>query len=60
MGKKSPQQFIKRQKEMERAQKARNKMAKRQAKKDGGEPENELPVTAEDNQLDPPVDPAIV
>ncbi len=30
MARKSPQQFIKRQKEMERAQKAREKMAKRQ------------------------------
>jgi len=34
MGRKSPQTFIKRQKEMERAKKAREKMAKRQQKKE--------------------------
>jgi hypothetical protein len=34
MARKSPQQFVKRQKEMERAKKAREKMAKRQEKKD--------------------------
>jgi len=41
MGRKSPQQFIKRQKEMERAKKAREKMAKRQEKKEGVVTENE-------------------
>lgn len=35
MARKSPQQFAKRQKEMERAKKAREKMAKRQEKKEG-------------------------
>lgn len=35
MGRKSPQTFIKRQKEMERAKKAREKMAKRHEKKEG-------------------------
>ncbi|OPY16167.1 hypothetical protein [Syntrophus aciditrophicus] len=34
MSRKSPQQFVKRQKEMERARKAREKMAKRQEKKE--------------------------
>jgi len=33
MARKNPQQFIKRQKEMERAQKAREKMAKRHREK---------------------------
>ncbi|OPY12180.1 MAG: hypothetical protein A4E66_01203 [Syntrophus sp. PtaB.Bin001] len=39
MAKKSPQQFIKRQKEMERARKAKEKMAKRQQ----GKKEDEVP-----------------
>jgi len=41
MGRKSPQQFVKRQKEMERAKKAREKMAKRQEKKEGVVTEND-------------------
>lgn len=53
MARKSPQQFIKRQKEMERAQKAREKMAKRQEKKEGLVTKNDLsensdqPITGE-------------
>ena len=49
MAKKSPQQFIKRQKEMERAQKAKEKMAKRHhEKKNSGETDDELIGHADD------------
>ncbi|MCK9275532.1 MAG: hypothetical protein M0P57_10645 [Syntrophales bacterium] len=41
MARKSPQQFIKRQKEMERARKAKEKMAKRQGKKSNKEMESD-------------------
>jgi hypothetical protein len=48
MGRKSPQQFVKRQKEMERAKKAREKMAKRQEKKEGVVAENDSSVISDE------------
>jgi hypothetical protein len=51
MAKKSPQQFAKRQKEMERARKAQEKMAKRQGKKDNGSSE----TTEDSGTADEPI-----
>jgi len=48
MGRKSPQQFVKRQKEMERAKKAREKMAKRQEKKEGVVAEDDSSVISDE------------
>ncbi|SEM43773.1 hypothetical protein SAMN04489760_11575 [Syntrophus gentianae] len=48
MARKNPAQFVKRQKEMERAQKARDKMAKRHHDKEGdGITENSTTNTEE-------------
>jgi len=42
MARKSHQQFMKKQKEMERARKAKEKMAKRQGKKESAADENDF------------------
>ncbi len=54
MGRKSPQQFIKRQKEMARAQKAKDKMAKRQSQKNDDSVEPDLSETADQPIIEEP------
>jgi len=51
MGRKSPQQFVKRQKEMERAQKAREKMAKRHQGNKNSEETEADPVSSADEPI---------